>query len=77
VIPLFDLPAFGLPGTRLEQLRRELEMAGRIALVIMIATQILWSGYALFYDHYYAYSPDPAAAKFFKPICPGRRNHFR
>jgi hypothetical protein len=46
---------------------REFEMAGRIALVIMIATQILWSGYALFYDHYYAYSPDPAAAKFLSP----------
>lgn len=51
------------PGT----VTRELEMAGRIALMIMIATQILWSGYALFYDHYYAYSPDPAAAKFLSP----------
>jgi hypothetical protein len=51
------------PGTD----HRELEMAGRIALAIMIATQILWSGYALFYDHYYAYSPDPAAAKFLSP----------
>lgn len=50
-----------------ETASRELEMAGRIALVIMIATQILWSGYALFYDHYYAYSPDPAAAKFLNP----------
>jgi hypothetical protein len=46
---------------------RELEMAGRIAMVVMIATQILWSGYALYYDHYYAYSPDPAAAKFLSP----------
>lgn len=45
----------------------ELEIAGRIALVIMIGTQILWSGYALYYDHYYAYSPDPAAAKFLSP----------
>ena len=51
------------PGTS----SRELEIAGRIALVIMIATQVLWSGYALFYDHYYAYSPDPAAAKFLSP----------
>jgi hypothetical protein len=42
-------------------------MAGRIAMAVMIATQILWSGYALFYDHYYAYSPDPAAAKFLSP----------
>lgn len=47
---------------------RELQVAGRIALVIMITTQILWSGYALFYDHYYAYSPDPAAAKFLSPF---------
>ena len=43
---------------------RELEVGGRIALVVMVVTQVLWSGYALFYDHYYAYSPDPAAAKF-------------
>jgi hypothetical protein len=46
---------------------REIEIAGRIALAIMIATQILWSGYALFYDHYYAYSPDAAAAEFLRP----------
>lgn len=51
------------PGT----VARELEIAGRVALAIMIATQILWSGYALFYDHYYAYSPDAAAAKFLSP----------
>jgi hypothetical protein len=50
-----------------ETVNRELEAAGRIALIVMVATQVLWSGYALFYDHYYAYSPDPAAAKFLSP----------
>jgi hypothetical protein len=47
---------------------REYEVAGRIALIIMVATQILWSGYAFLYDHYNAYSPDPAAAKFLSPF---------
>jgi hypothetical protein len=51
------------PGT----VNREYELAGRIAFVIMVATQMLWSGYALFYDHYNAYSPDLAAAKFLRP----------
>ncbi len=46
---------------------RELEFAGRMALAVMIATQVLWSGYALFYDHYYPYSPDRAAAEFLRP----------
>lgn len=46
---------------------RDLEMLGRGALVIMTVTQILWSGYALYFDHYYPYSPDPAAAKFLEP----------
>jgi hypothetical protein len=46
---------------------RDFEVGGRIALVVMIATQILWSSYALFYDHCYPYSPDPAAAKFLSP----------
>ncbi len=40
----------------------------RIALMVMAATQILWSGYALFYDHYFPYSPDRAAAAFLKPF---------
>lgn len=52
------------PGTS----NRELEVAGRIALVVMVVTQILWSGYAIYYDHYHAYSPDPAAAKFLSPF---------
>jgi hypothetical protein len=47
---------------------RELELAGRAALVVLVVTQILWSGYALYYDHYYAYSPDPAAAEFLSPF---------
>lgn len=47
---------------------RELETVGRAALVVMVVTQLLWSGYALFYDHYYAYSPDLAAAKFLSPF---------
>jgi hypothetical protein len=52
------------PGTE----TRELEVAGRAALVVLIATQLLWSGYALYYDHFYAYSPDPAAAAFLRPF---------
>ena len=52
------------PGTT----TRELEAAGRIAMVVLIATQILWSGYAILYDHYHAYSPDPAAAQFLRPF---------
>jgi hypothetical protein len=51
-----------------EKAASELEAAGRIALAVLIATQILWSGYALFYDHFYAYSPDRAAAKFLSPF---------
>jgi hypothetical protein len=47
---------------------RELEGAGRIALVVLVLTQILWSGYALYYDHYHAYSPDRAAAEFLRPF---------
>ncbi len=46
----------------------ELEVAGRIALTVMVVTQLLWAGYALFYDHYNAYSPDRAAAKFLTPF---------
>jgi hypothetical protein len=46
---------------------RELKVAGRAALAVLIGTQVLWSGYALYYDHFHAYSPDPAAAKFLSP----------
>ncbi len=45
----------------------EFDKAARVALAVMIGTQIPWSGYALFYDHYYAFSPDAAAAEFLKP----------
>jgi hypothetical protein len=45
----------------------EFDTASRAALIVMIATQIAWSGYALFFDHYFAYSPDRAAAEFLKP----------
>jgi hypothetical protein len=43
------------------------ETFGQFAMILMIATQLLWSGYALFYDHYHPYSGDPAAAAFLKP----------
>lgn len=47
--------------------RRDLEITGRVALAIMIVTQMLWSGYAFDYDHYHPYSPDAAAAEFLTP----------
>ena len=43
------------------------EMTGRSALICMVCVQIIWSGCALYFDHYYAYSPDAAAAQFLKP----------
>ena len=48
--------------------KSRVETIGGIAIAFMIATQILWSGYALFFDHYHAYSPDRAAAAFLKPL---------
>jgi hypothetical protein len=53
-----------VPGSR----PYEFDKAAQFALAVLIVTQVLWSGYALFYDHYYAYSPDPAAAEFLKPF---------
>ena len=44
------------------------EAVGRIALVIMATVQILWSAYAIEFDHYNAYSPDLAAAEFLRPL---------
>jgi hypothetical protein len=44
------------------------ERVGRAALLLMTATQILWSGYALAYDHAHAYSPDRATAQFLRPL---------
>lgn len=45
----------------------EFDWSARIALAVVIATHIAWSGYALVYDHFHAYSPDPAAARFLRP----------
>jgi hypothetical protein len=44
------------------------ETIGRFAMLFMIATQLLWSAYALVYDHIHSYSPDRAAAEFLKPF---------
>jgi hypothetical protein len=44
------------------------EIVGRSALIYMIAVQILWSAYAIGFDHYNAYSPDLAAAQFLRPF---------
>jgi hypothetical protein len=43
------------------------EAAGRWAMIFLIATQILWSAFAIVYDHNHPFSPDLAAAKFLKP----------
>ena len=44
------------------------EWIGRAALILMTTTQILWSGYALAYDHAHPFSPDLAAARFLSPF---------
>lgn len=44
------------------------EAFGRAALVFMAGVQILWSAYALGYDHFRAYSPAPATAEFLRPF---------
>jgi hypothetical protein len=43
------------------------EIVGQAALIYMVGVQILWSAYAIHFDHYNAYSPDFAAAQFLKP----------
>ena len=53
-------PVPGIPASRYESI-------GRGALLFLIGVQLLWSGYALVFDHYRAYSPDLAAARFLKP----------
>jgi hypothetical protein len=53
-------PASGCTVSRQERI-------GRTALTLMAATQILWSAYAVAYDHSHAYSPDLAAAQFLTP----------
>ena len=47
---------------------REFHKSCVIALMVMTATQILWSGYALGYDHFFPYSPDRAAARYLRPF---------
>jgi hypothetical protein len=47
------------------------EAIGRGAMIFMAGTQILWSAYALAYDHSHAYSPDLAASKFLEPFVRG------
>jgi hypothetical protein len=44
------------------------EAAGRIALIAVAAVQLLWSGYALEFDHYNACSPDLATSEFLRPF---------
>jgi hypothetical protein len=44
------------------------EGIGRIALVVIAIVQISWSGYAIRFDHYNAYSPDLATAEFLQPF---------
>jgi len=44
------------------------EIAGRAAIIYMVGVQILWSAYAIDFDHYNAYSPDLATAQFLKPF---------
>jgi len=41
---------------------------GVAALAIMFGLQVLWAGYALAFDRFHAYSPDPAAAAFLRPF---------
>jgi hypothetical protein len=43
------------------------EIYGRTALVAMAFMQILWSGCAIEFDHYNAFSPDRATAEFLRP----------
>ena len=48
--------------------RTAYEMIGRAAMVLLVGVQILWSAYAIAYDHSHAYSPDLAAARFLQPL---------
>jgi len=43
------------------------ETCGRAAMMYVIGVQIVWSAYAVEFDHFNAYSPDYAAAQFLKP----------
>lgn len=44
------------------------ETIGRAAMIVMVGTQILWSAYAITYDHSNPYSPDLAASQFLNPL---------
>jgi hypothetical protein len=44
------------------------EAAGRAALLGLVVTQLIWAAFALAFDHYQAYSPDFATAKYLQPI---------
>jgi hypothetical protein len=44
------------------------EVAGRTAIVVLASMQILWSAFAICFDHYNAYSPDLAAAAYLRPL---------
>ena len=54
------------PGPVYEIPRNERIM--RWALIFLVGVQIVWSAYAINYDHYHAYAPSQAAAKFLKPL---------
>jgi len=41
---------------------------GIAAIAAMFGLQILWAGYALVFDHFHAFSPDPAAAAYLRPF---------
>ena len=41
---------------------------GITATAAMFGLQILWAGYALAFDHFHAFSPDPAAAAYLRPF---------
>jgi hypothetical protein len=56
------------PGAGASPRASRLETIGRFAMILMIATQLLWSGYALFYDRYHPYSGDRAAAEYLQPF---------
>ena len=43
------------------------EIVGRVAILYMACSQILWSGYAICFDHSNAYAPNLAAAQFLMP----------
>lgn len=44
------------------------EAAGYTAVALLAVVQILWSAFAISYDHSHAYSPDAATAEFLQPL---------